>query len=187
MKDSEKVAAILRRFLDRGKTVEIEGLGTFRKAENGYEFFPETQPRVFLAYVHEDLARVRRLRDALRRAGCAPWLDRDQLLPGQNWPRAIERAIESSDGFIACFSQRAMSKRGQFQSELRYALDCAGRLPLESVFLIPVRFEPCEVPRLISDQVQYVDLFPDGDRGVNRMLRAIRRAARNRPGVILTP
>ena len=72
-------------------------------------------------------------------------------------------------------------KRGQFQSELRYALDCARRAPLESVFLIPVRFERCSIPRRISDNIQYVDLFADWDRGMKRLVRAIHRAARTRP------
>jgi len=186
--DSDHVMEILRKSLDRGRSVEIEGLGTFRKsAGGGYGFIPERQPQVFLAYVHEDLPRARRLCETLRAGGCSPWLDKDKLLPGQNWPRSIERAIENSDAFVACFSPRALFKRGQFQSELRYALDCARRLPLDSVFLIPVRFEPCEIPRPIFDQVQYVDLFPDWDRGVNRALRAIRRAARNRPVARLDP
>jgi hypothetical protein len=182
MKDSNQVIAILRESLDRDQSVEIEGLGTFRKSpDGGYGFIPERQPQVFIAYVHEDLPRARRLCESLRAAGCSPWLDKDQLLPGQNWPRSIERAIENSDSFVACFSPRSIVKRGQFQSELRYALDCARSLPLESVFVIPVRFERCEIPRRISDQVQYVDLFPDWDRGVNRALRAIRRTSRNRP------
>jgi len=82
---------------------------------------------------------------------------------------------------VACFSSRSIVKRGQFQSELRYALDCARRAPLETGFLIPVRFERCDVPRRISDDIQYVDLFPDWERGMKKVLRAIRRAARARP------
>lgn len=182
MSDSQQIVEILRRSLDRGESMEIEGLGTFRKSPTGeYGFTPENQPQVFIAYVHEDLPRARRLCESLRAGGCSPWLDKDKLLPGQNWPRSIERAIETSDAFLACFSPRAVDKRGTFQSELRYALDCANSLPLETVFLIPARFERCRIPRRISDQVQYVDLFPDWERGVHRILRAIRRAARARP------
>jgi len=177
-----EIAEIVRRSLASGQAVEIEGLGTFRVSLDGsYEFDPQTQPDVFVAYAAEDLVLARRLSEALRSEGCSPWLDRDKLLPGQNWPRAINHAIEVSDAFVACFSRRSTSKQGQFQSELRYALDCASRLPLESVYLIPVRFEECTVPRRISEQVQYVDLFPDWEKGVRRIVRAIRRAARRRP------
>ena len=52
---------------------------------------------------------------------------------------------------------------------------------MEAVFVIPVRFEECAVPRRISDQVQYVDLFPDWEKGVRRVAKAIQRTARDRP------
>ena len=185
-----QVAEVVRVALDAGKTVEIEGLGTFQVAarrasawrkDQGCQFEPQTAPEVFLAYVVEDLAPARRLCEALRAEGFSPWLDKDKLLPGQNWPRAIERAIEISDAFVACFSTRSIVKRGQFQSELRYALDCARQFPLDQTFLIPVRLEECAVPLRISSHVHYVDLFPDWHRGVRRIARSIRKAARDRP------
>ncbi|MGH9592785.1 MAG: hypothetical protein ACRD5L_06815, partial [Bryobacteraceae bacterium] len=72
----------------------------------------------------------------------------------------------------------SIAKRGQFQSELRYALDCARRLPQDAMFVVPVRFEPCVVPHRIADQTHYVDMFPDWDRGLRRVVKAIRRAIR---------
>jgi hypothetical protein len=189
----ERVLRIVRKSLDHGLTVDIEGLGTFRRASGGaYAFAPQTVPQVFVAYVAEDLDLARRLCDSLAAAGCPAWLDKDKLLPGQNWPRAIERAIEISDAFVACFSARSLAKRGQFQSELRYALDCARRMPFDpdrqdALFVIPVRFEPCPVPARIADQVQYVDLFPDWEAGVKRLTRAVQRAARRHPAVLHTP
>jgi hypothetical protein len=179
----ELVMDVLRTALDHGEAIEMDGLGTFQRTPAGYGFTPETQPRVFVAYAVEDFRHVKRLCDALRSRGCAPWLDKEKLLPGQNWPRAIERAIQTSDAFIACFSPRSISKRGHFQSELRYALDCARELPLEQVFVIPVRLERCIVPREISDRVQYVDLFANWDRGVRRIARAVRRSGAARPSV----
>jgi len=180
--DISVIFAVIRRALDGGESVEIDGLGTFSKSGGVYRFAPQPEPQVFVAYVDEDLPSARRLCAALRRAGCSPWLDKHRLLAGQNWPRAIERAIESADVFLACFSRRAAVKHGQFQSELRFALDCARRLPLDATFLIPVRLDPCEVPRRLSEQLQWVDLFPDWQRGIARLLRAIRRAVReNRP------
>jgi len=171
---ADRLLGVMRRSLDRGRSVEIEGLGTFRRGQDGrYALEAQNQPRVFVAYAAEDLKLALRLCDSLRSGGCSPWLDKEKLLPGQNWPRAIERAIEVSDAFVACFSPRSIAKKGHFQCELRYALDCARRLPLESVFLIPVRFEPCTVPKAISDSVQYVDLFPDWNRGARRIVRAV--------------
>ncbi len=173
------ILRIIRQSIECGHAVEIEGLGTFRKGEDGkYQLEPQTRPQVFVAYAVEDLIPARRLCEALRAAGCSPWLDKDKLLPGQNWPRSIEQAIEISDVFVACFSSRSIRKRGQFQSELRYALECARQLPLDSIFLIPVRLERCEIPLRISDHVQYIDLSPDWEQGFQRLLDAIRRSMR---------
>jgi hypothetical protein len=181
----KQILAIVRRALDRGQTVEVDGLGTFRPThhghERGYELIPQTQPQVFVAYVQEDLAAARRLRDGIAAAGCATWLDKDKLLPGQDWPRAIRRAVELSDAFVACFSQRSIVKRGQFHNELRWALECARLRPLEATFLVPVRFEACTVPGPIAEQLQYVDLFPDWEAGVKKVVRAVQRAGR-KPG-----
>jgi hypothetical protein len=161
---------MLRQCLEEGSAVDIAGLGVFRPGSDGYEFYPATGQKVFIAYVYEDRASARKLYDALKANGFEPWLDRVKLLPGQDWPRAIERAIEVSDFFVACLSRRALQKRGQFQTELRCALDCARRQPLDRVYFIPLRLEDCPVPVRISRETQYVDLFPDWDEGVRRVV-----------------
>jgi hypothetical protein len=172
---ADRILAMIRRALERGQAVEIDGLGTFRpEADGTYEFSAQTEPQVFIAYVEEDLLLARRLRDRIAAAGCSPWMDKDKLIPGQNWPRAIRRAIEISDTFVACFSARSSSKRGPFQSELRWALHCAQRMPLEETFVVPVRFEACAVPRQLQERVQYVDLFPDWEAGVKKVIRAVK-------------
>ncbi|MCU1336865.1 MAG: hypothetical protein JWO19_2446 [Bryobacterales bacterium] len=180
----KQILTIVRRALDDGQTVEIDGLGMFRPSGRGYELIPQTQPQVFLAYVQEDLPLARRLRDGIVAAGCLTWLDKDKLLPGQNWPRAIRRAVEISDVFVACFSRRSIAKRGQFHNELRWALECARLRPLDATFLVPVRFEKCVVPLQIAEQLQYVDLFPDWEAGMKKVVRAVRKAGRagRRPG-----
>jgi len=173
-KNAKRFARVLRTFLDEGRRVEIDGLGVFRRHSGQYEFVAHKEPKVFLAYVQEDLAAVERLFEDLRSHNFDPWLDRRKLLPGQNWPRAIQQAIEVSDFFVACLSRRSVIKRGQFQAELRYALDCANRLPLEQVYFIPVRLDDCPVPQRIMREIQYVDLFPDWEQGFRAVLAAMR-------------
>lgn len=180
-----QIARIVKDCLQHGRTVEIDGLGSFRPdADGSFSFEPQVRPKVFLAYVVEDHQAVDRLCADLTGNGMDAWLDRRKLLPGQNWPRAIEQAISISDFFVACFSQRAAVKRGKFHSELRYAMDCATQLPLEQVFFIPVRLDDCRVPARIAAEFQYVDLFPNWDRGVQRILAAIRRQLRARSAVV---
>jgi hypothetical protein len=178
---SAQIARIVRNCLERGGSVEIDGLGAFRPGRRGgFIFEPRVRPKVFLAYAVEDYPAANRLYDDFLRHGFDAWLDRRKLLPGQNWPRAIEQAISVSDFFVACFSERSGGKRGNFQSELRYALDCATRLPLDQVYFIPVRLEECRVPPRISREFQYVDLFPNWESGFRRILAAVRKQLRAR-------
>lgn len=172
---ARRIARVLRQALERGATVEIDGLGKFVPGgRHGVRFVGQTKPRVFIAYVQEDLSLIRKLCRAFEQHGFRPWLDKKMLLPGQNWPRAIETAIQTSDFFVACFSRRATLKRGSFHSELRFALNCAAKVPLDEIFLIPLRLDDCLVPRRIARQVQYLDLFPEWDAGVRRIAAVIR-------------
>lgn len=178
---ARRIARIVRKALEGGTPVEIDGLGTFLPGRNqGFRFIAQNKPQVFLAYVEEDLERVRQLYAACEQEGFRPWLDKKKLMPGQNWPRSIETAIQTSDFFVACFSRRSTSKRGGFHSELRYALSCASKVPLDETFFIPIRLDDCIVPRSIATEVQYVDLFPDWEAGVNNVIRVMREQSANR-------
>jgi hypothetical protein len=180
----EHVAQVVINGIAAGRAVEIDGLGTFfPDRDRFFRFEPKRLPQVFIAYVVEDRPLAERLYDTLEEAGFAPWMDTRKLLPGQNWPRAIEAAIEASEFFLACFSPHSVAKKGGFQAEIRYALDCARQLPLDQIFVVPVRLGDCRVPRTIQQAYQYVDMLPDWERGARRVVGMMRRelARRNLP------
>ena len=177
---AQELAQMVVRALALGTAVEVDGLGIFYPDRSrGCRFEPRL-PQVFLAYVEEDRLIAEWLYETLETEGFTPWMDVRKLLPGQNWPRAIEAAIETSDFFIACFSSRSVTKRGGFQAEIRYALDCARRIPLDDIFVVPLRLNSCRVPRAVQKELQYIDLFPDRGRGLRRLTAAMR--GRNRFG-----
>jgi hypothetical protein len=172
---ARRLARIVIRGLAAGQPVEVEGLGIFYPdSELGCRFEARVRPRVFIAYAREDREAAERLYGELTDAGLDPWMDSVRLLPGQNWPRAIENAIENSDFFIACFSENSANKRGGFQAEIRYALDCARRMPLDEIFIIPIRLNACRVPRAIQREIQYIDFFPDWHEGIRRITGLLR-------------
>jgi hypothetical protein len=178
---TRRIARVLREVLEQGGSIDIDGLGTLSPGgKHGFRFVAHSKPRVFIAYVEEDLSFARRLYRAFDESGFRPWLDKKRLLPGQNWPRAIESAIQTSDFFVACFSRWATSKRGSFHSELRYALFCAAKVPLDEIFLIPLRLDDCVVPNRISRQTQYLNLFPDWDAGVSRLIAVMKAQHQSR-------
>jgi hypothetical protein len=172
---TRRIAGVLREVLEHGGSIDIDGLGVLSAGgKHGFHFVARNKPRVFIAYVEEDLFYARKLYRAFEQSGFHPWLDKKRLMPGQNWPRAIETAIQTSDFFVACVSHRAMSKRGSFHSELRFALFCASKVPLDEIFLIPVRLDDCMVPGPISKQIQYLNLFPDWTAGVARLVAVMK-------------
>ena len=128
---------------------------------------------------------VKKLYDELQKAGFEPWMDVAKLMPGQNWPRAIQQAIDVTDFILVNFSHRSVGKRGHFQCELRHALEVADRMPLDEIFLVPVRLSECDVPNEIARTTQYIDLFPDyetGFKALTNMMTAqvLKRRKKNR-------
>jgi hypothetical protein len=171
----EQFTSVVVNGLAAGKAVEIDGLGVFYPdAESWFRFEPCTRPQVFIAYAKEDAALAGRLYREIEALGFRPWMDTFKLLPGQNWPRAIESAIEVSDFFVACFSRTSARKRGGFQAEIRYALECARRAPLDEIFIVPIRLDAIPVPRAIQREIQYLDLFPDWEQGVAKLAATLR-------------
>lgn len=177
MIDTELIARLVRRTLDLGSEVEIDGLGSFfPEANGGIRYQHNGGPHVFLAYAAEDRPAVLRLYDELAAAGFQPWMDCRKLLAGQNWPRAIDQAIAVSDFFIPCFSTNSVEKRGRFQAEIRYALECAEEVPLDRAYVVPVRLDRCQLPQRLGEY-QWVDLFPDWAAGVRELTAALNYSA----------
>jgi hypothetical protein len=173
-----RVVRLIDRCVREGSAIDIEGVGSFEMNDGNVVFQSSGRTQVFVAYAREDRAEARKLYSALKRHGLEPWMDEKRLLPGQNWPRAIERAIEVSDYVVICFSRRSVGKRGFFHAELRYALDVAACVPLDDVFLLPVRLSECKIPCEVARKTQYIDLFPDWDTGIRALLNVIHK----RPG-----
>lgn len=113
--------------------------------------------RIFLCYAKEDFEKVEALYTTLDEGGYRPWMDKKDLLPGQDWEAEITQAIEEADFFIACMSQQSVNKRGYVQKEVRFALDVLGEIPHGQIFLIPLRLEPCDIPSPLSS-LHWIDL-----------------------------
>ncbi len=112
----------------------------------------KSEIQIFLAHAKEDKEAVSELYDRLNEAGYKPWLDEKDLLPGQNWQSEISRVIKNSQLFIACLSKRSIAKQGFVQQEFRMAINQAAKLPSESIYLIPLRLDDCEIPDLRQNE-----------------------------------
>lgn len=121
---------------------------------------PFSRPlRVFLCHASQDKPVVQELYAALKNEGWIdPWLDKNKILPGQNWEIAVEKAVANSDVIIVCLSSHSVSKEGYVQKEMRYAYDLALEKPEDTIFLIPVRLDNCDVPQKLKT-FHWVDFF----------------------------
>ena len=130
-----------------------------------------SQLRIFLSYTRADERPVKQLYAQLQAAGFAPWMDTEDLLPGQKFEYHIRKAIRASDLFLACLSANSVSRRGVIQREIGEALDILQEKLDEDIFVIPVRLEPCEVPERLRE-FHWANLYDP--QGLPKLLQAIR-------------
>ena len=107
---------------------------------------PERRLRVFLCHSSGDKPSVRQLYARLAADGCEPWLDEENILPGQDWDHEIRGAIRRADATIVCLSRGSINKEGYLQREIKHALDVFEEKREGSIFIIPAKLEECELP-----------------------------------------
>lgn len=133
--------------------------------------------QVFISYAHEDSVSAQRLYKDLKNAGLNPWLDNRSLLPGQRWESKIREAMGSSRYFIALLSRNSVEKKGYVQKELDAALDVLDEIHKSDVYVIPVRLDDTVINDKKLGRIQFVDLFPDWNYGVENVIKAIKSGA----------
>lgn len=116
--------------------------------------------RVFLCHSSSDKPFVKKLYERLVNDGVDAWLDKEKLLPGQDWQIEISNAVQSSDVVIVFLSSQSITKEGFVQKEIKLALDTADEKPEGTIYIIPAKIEDCDTPKRIS-KYQWVDLFLD--------------------------
>ncbi|MEM9276378.1 MAG: toll/interleukin-1 receptor domain-containing protein [Cyanobacteria bacterium P01_F01_bin.143] len=149
---------------------------TTNNPSSQHSFHPQNKLQVFLCHSSDDKPTVRELSQKLKNDGFQPWLDEENILPGQNWELEIEKAIESTDIILVCLSQSSVTKVGYVQKEIKFALDIADRQPEGSIFVIPVKLQECQIPRRLSKK-QWVDLYTDVVKGYGRLVNALEHKA----------
>jgi hypothetical protein len=120
---------------------------------------PNVKPiRVFLCHATADKLSVRKLYKKLNNDSIQVWFDEENLLPGQDWDSEIQNAVRQSDVVIICLSSKSVTKEGYVQKEIKIALDVADQKPEDTIFIVPVRLEECNVPQRLR-RWQWIDIF----------------------------
>jgi len=132
--------------------------------------------RVFLCHSSQDKPSVRQLYHQLKTENIAPWLDEEDLVPGQNWDVEIRKAVRLCDIVIVCLSKHSINKVGYVQREIKFALDVADEQPEGTIFLIPLRLEECEIPDRLR-HLHWVNYFEEG--GFLKLMQALKMRAQS--------
>jgi hypothetical protein len=133
------------------------------------------RPSVFISYARSDVDKVRELSARLKEDGFTPWLDEEELLPGQEWRSAIFDAMRRSDYILVCLSRNSTAtpdnRASSLNREIRFALDIADEKSPTDFVLIPVRLDnETDVPLPLA-RYQWINLFePDGYLHLRRAL-----------------
>jgi hypothetical protein len=113
--------------------------------------------RIFISYSRKDSAFVRRLAGDLEKAGYDVWWDVSDLRGGDDWPRVIPTAIESSDYVIVVLSPNAVISEW-VEKEYTQALALHKKI-------IPIMLARSSVPFALNT-INYVN-FSTGDYADN--------------------
>ncbi|MEM1179086.1 MAG: toll/interleukin-1 receptor domain-containing protein [Acidobacteriota bacterium] len=131
------------------------------------------QTKVFISYATEDSEVARQIYQLLEQNGLEPWIDREELLAGQQWKDEIIKAIQDAAIVVPIFSSHALTKRGFFQKELKAAYEAMEEVPGGQIFIIPVRIDDCAIPDRLQG-IQWIDWFKDPPKGAAALVRSIR-------------
>jgi TIR domain len=122
---------------------------------------------LFFSYAHEDQVEVEKIAESLQQDGFLIWLDKKNLLPGDDWRVAIETAMDKADFILVFLSKSSVLKVGYVQKELRYALERSQLSPSGKRYIIPILLEPCTPPH----ELQYLHWLPLWEHGAYEKLK----------------
>jgi nucleotide-binding universal stress UspA family protein len=146
---------------------------------------------VFLSYAHQDIAAVRRVRDALEAAGIDVWFDQRHLEGGDEWDAQIKRHIRTCAYFVPVISAHTQARtEGYFRLEWDLALE-RSRLIADTIpFILPLAIDPVsEAVAIVPERFLKVQWtrFPAGEptaEFLERMVRLIRDHRKRERGLL---
>lgn len=164
--------------------VALERIGTSTPVAHG----SGPGGHAFISYAREDTPHADRLHSALEAAGVPVWRDTASLWPGEDWRSKIRSAItEDALVFIGCFSRASLARLKTYQNEeLTLAIEQLRLRNPGQPWLMPVRFDDCEIPDVIIGggrtlgSIQRCDLFGErSDAELRRLTHVVQRILGN--------
>jgi len=121
-------------------------------------------PAAFFSYSRDDSEFVLRVAGDLKAAGANVWLDQMDIVPGQRWDEAIERALADCPRMLVVLSPAAVHST-TVMDEVSFALE-------EGKTVVPILYRDCAIPFRLR-RVQYIDLRFDYSHGFTELLKIL--------------
>jgi hypothetical protein len=135
---------------------------------------PQDASHIFICYSSKDEAVAREVVDFLEAEALRCWISLRDVPAGQNYQETIVQAIESAGGFIFLFSAES-SKSGEIKKEL--SLAGSMNVPVFPLRLTPIL--PSGALRYELATRQWIDLFPDRQKALGKLVETIKKAFDN--------
>jgi nucleotide-binding universal stress UspA family protein len=159
----------IERILDKISRASRRGLDVLASGDITDE---EQKFDLFLCHNSEDKGDIRRVNQKLKNLGLRTWFDEEQIELGQVWQDELEKVIASVRCAAVFVGEHGISPWAK--AELRAFLsEFADRGCLVIPVLISESGHAPELPRFLKS-MQWVDLSQGEDRGLERIVRAIR-------------
>ncbi len=139
----------------------------------GIIYFPVMSAKIFISYGERDYETAGKLYDDLKAAGFSPWMNKKNILPGQDWKLETRQAILESSYFLVLLSEISLSAKGYFWKELKTAMKTLDEMPPSEIFILPVRLDACKSAYESLRDIQHTDLFPSYDEGLRQIVYAL--------------
>jgi hypothetical protein len=152
---------------------------------------PDMPPgSIFLSYASQDVAAVRKIRDALEAVGLDVWFDKRQLEWGDDFGAKIKRNIRACSFFAPVISVSTDKRsEGYFRLEWRLAVERAMQIADAVPFILPIALDDTDesvakVPEKFTE-VQWTRLTMDGALSelTVRMVRLVREYRKHEKGL----
>jgi hypothetical protein len=130
----------------------------------------ENNPPIFICFSSKDETVARDVVQYLEAAGLKCWISSRDVPPGQNYQETIVNALEHSKGVVFLFSENS-NMSGEIKKEL--SLSGGMNIPVFPLRLSPVT--PGGALRYELATRQWIDLFPNPEQALARLVETIRR------------
>jgi len=124
------------------------------------------QKKAFISYAREDADQAHKLYHFLDANKQFPWMDVEEVLPGDDWQIVTRNALKNSYVFIPLLSNTSIATDGFVRNEFHLAIDHHRKNGKQ---IIPIRINDCPIP----NEFQKFNVIVNDFRGQEELLKRL--------------